>query len=99
MQVFDDGRRTFFVFPDNARRPGIFLVGPDGRESIVNVRHDSRASIVDRVSDRWTIRIGDEEICVANGRVIRSVPGGRKAPRLSQQPLYRPDAGDAVALR
>jgi type IV secretion system protein VirB9 len=99
VQVFDDGRRTFFVFPDNARRPGIFLVGPDGRESIVNVRHDARASIVDRVSDRWTIRIGDEEICVANGRVIRSVPGGRKAPRLSQQPLYRPDAGDAVALR
>ncbi len=93
------GRRTFFIFPDNARRPGIFLVGPDGRESIVNVRHDARASIVDRVSDRWTIRIGDEEICVANGRVIRSVPGGRKAPRLSQQPLYRPYAGDAVALR
>jgi len=99
VQVFDDGRRTFFIFPDNARRPGIFLVGPDGRESIVNVRHDARASIVDRVSDRWTIRIGDEEICVANGRVIRSVPGGRKAPRLSQQPLYRPYAGDAVALR
>lgn len=91
VQVYDDGRRTIFVFPDNARRPAIFLVGPDGRESIVNVRHDEQASIVDRVSDRWTIRIGDEEICIAHGDVIRSVPGGRRAPQLSQGGLYDPE--------
>jgi type IV secretion system protein VirB9 len=91
VQVYDDGRRTIFVFPDNARRPGIFLVGPDGRESIVNVRHAENASIVDRVSDRWTIRIGDEEICVAHGDVIRSVPGGRRAPQLAQSIGHDPE--------
>ena len=95
VQVHDDGKRTIFVFPDNARRPGIFLVGPDGRESIVNVRHDGNTSIVDRVSDRWTIRIGNEEICVAHGDVIRSVPAGRRAPQLRQG--YGDGAGRVVS--
>ena len=99
VQVYDDGRRTVFVFPQNARRPGIFLVGPDGRESIVNVRHDENASIVDRVSDRWTIRIGDQEICVAHGDVIRSVPGGRRAPQLSQGYGYDPEIRGAVVIK
>ena len=31
---------------------------------------------------RWTLRIGDEEICIAHGRVIKSVPGGRRAKAL-----------------
>ena len=96
LQVFDDGTRTVFLFADNARRPGIFLVGPDGRESIVNVRHDRNATVVDRVSDRWTIRIGDEEICVAHGDVIRSVPGGRKAPKLGAGYSYDPEGRDVV---
>ena len=99
VQVYDDGRRTIFVFPDDARRPGIFLVGPDGRESIVNVRHDENASVVDRVSDRWTIRIGDEEICVASGRVIRSVPGGRRAPQLAQGFVYDPDLAGTLVTK
>ena len=84
LQVYDDGKRTIFTFPDAARRPGIFLVKPDGQEIIVNARHEGNSSIVDRVSDRWTIRIGDEELCVASGRAIRTVPGGRLAPRLGQ---------------
>ncbi|WP_299841549.1 TrbG/VirB9 family P-type conjugative transfer protein [uncultured Jannaschia sp.] len=100
VQVYDDGRRTIFVFPENARRPGIFLVGPGGRESIVNVRHAENASIVDRVSDRWTIRIGDEEICVAHGDVIRSVPGGRRAPQLGQgYAVYDPEIRGAVVTK
>lgn len=90
VEVYDDGKRTTFVFPDNARRPGIFLVGPDGRESIVNVSHDTNTSIVDRVSDRWTVRIGNEEICVASGTAIGSVPGGRRAARLNQGTDYDP---------
>ena len=33
-------------------------------------------------SDRWTLRIGDEELCVAHERVIKTVPGGRRAKAL-----------------
>ncbi len=51
IQVYDDGKRTIFVFPENTRRPAIFAVGPGGRESIVNVRHQDNMAIVDRVSD------------------------------------------------
>ncbi len=99
VQVYDDGQRTIFVFPGNARRPGIFLVGPDGREIIVNARHTENATIIDRVSDRWTIRIGDEEICIAHGDVIRSVPGGRRAPRLAQGYGYDPDFTGSVVTK
>ena len=99
VQVYDDGQRTIFVFPDNARRPGIFLVGPNGRETIVNARHTENATIVDRVSDRWTIRIGDEEICVAHGDVIRSVPGGRRAPQLAQGYGYDPEIRGSVVTK
>lgn len=68
--VYDDGRQTVFTVPPLAPRPAIFRVGSDGRESVVNVRHDGNNIIVDGVSDRWTMRIGDEEICVARRGVI-----------------------------
>lgn len=84
LRVYDDGRRTYFTFPEGTRRPAIFAVDETGRETIVNVRHDEDASIVDRVASRWTVRIGEDELCVAHGDVIRSVPGGRKATRLGQ---------------
>ena len=82
LQVFDDGQRTSFSFPEGTRRPAIFAVDASGREAIVNVQHTGTASVVDRVSERWTVRIGNEEICVAHADVIRSVPGGRKAAQL-----------------
>ena len=37
IQVYDDGRQTFFVFPEGARRPAIFAADASGRESVVNV--------------------------------------------------------------
>lgn len=45
------------------------------------VRQTDDGAVIDSTSDRWTIRIGDDEICVANGSVLKSVPGGRKATR------------------
>lgn len=82
VSVFDDGRRTWFEFGKDAPRPAIFRVDETGREAIVNVQQTDTGSVVVGTSDRWTLRIGDEEICIAHGRVIRSVPGGRKAASL-----------------
>lgn len=81
LSVYDDGKATYFRFPGNAPRPAIFRADADGRESIVNVRQTDDGAVIDSTSDRWTIRIGDDEICVANGSVLKSVPGGRKATR------------------
>lgn len=82
LQVYDDGRQTWFIFPEGARRPAIFAADAAGKESIVNVRHLDGASVVDRTSDRWTLRIGDEELCIAHGDAVRGVPGGRSARAL-----------------
>ncbi len=80
--VYDDGRRTTFEFPRDAPRPAIFRVDEQGRESIINVRETETGAVVMGTSDRWTLRIGDEELCVAHERVIKTVPGGRRAKAL-----------------
>lgn len=38
VEVFDNGKQTFFTFPENAPLPGIFRVGKGGSEYVVNSR-------------------------------------------------------------
>lgn len=80
--VHDDGRTTTFVFPENAPRPAIFRVDSQGRESIVNLRETGNSVVVTGTSDRWTLRIGEEELCIAHARVIKTVPGSARAKAL-----------------
>ena len=80
--VYDDGRTTTFVFAENAPRPAIFRADADGRESIVNIRETGTTAVVTGTSDRWTLRIGDEELCVAHARVLDTVPGGKRSKAL-----------------
>jgi type IV secretion system protein VirB9 len=82
IEVYDDGRTTTFVFAENAPRPAIFRANAAGRESIVNLRETGNSVVVTGTSDRWTLRVGDEELCVAHARVIRTVPGGDRAATL-----------------
>lgn len=79
IQVYDDGVKTYFRFAPNAPRPSIFAANADGQEAIVNVQQTSEGFVVNRTSDRWTLRIGDEELCIASGEVVQSVRGGRQA--------------------
>ena len=74
VEVFDNSRQTFFKFAPNAPRPAIFKVDSKGRESLVNLRTNGSVTIVDSISDLWTIRIGDEALCVAKGSAIASLP-------------------------
>lgn len=74
VEVFDNGRQTFFEFDQNAPRPAIFKVDKKGKESLVNVRTNGKFTIVDSVSELWTVRIGDEALCVAQGGAIASLP-------------------------
>ncbi len=82
VSVYDDGRQTTFVFAPDAPRPAIFRVDATGRESIINLRETDGGTVVTGTSDRWTLRIGDEELCVAHQRVIKTVPGGAKSKAL-----------------
>lgn len=66
-QVFDDGEFTYFKFRDlNAEIPAIFTVDRDGREGLVNFRVSGKYVVVERVSNRFTLRHGGDTICVFN---------------------------------
>ena len=67
IEVFDNGKQTIFTFPESGPLPGIFRVGKGGKEYIVNSRTAGNQIIVDGVTKKWTVRIGDEAICVSNG--------------------------------
>ncbi len=71
VEVYDSGGQTFFTFPENAQRPAIFKVGTKGRESLVNLRSKGNTIIADSVHNRWTIRIGDEAVYIADGSVVK----------------------------
>lgn len=73
MRIWDDGRHTYFVFPENARRPAIFRADAEGRERSVNSTQQGNAVRILGVNDYWTLRIGDQEICVRRDttRIVR----------------------------
>lgn len=66
-EIFDNGKQTFFTFSDEGPLPGIFRVGDEGREYLINSRTSGRQIIVDGVNTEWTIRIGDRAVCVSKG--------------------------------
>ena len=71
-QIFDDGRFTYFKFRQlNAEVPAIFLVHADGTEGIINYRVDNGYIVVERVSSRYTLRHGNDVLCVFNENPVR----------------------------
>lgn len=63
--VYDDGRYTYFTFPENTRQPAIFKADERGRERTVNWTQDGNTVRVPGVNDYWTLRIDDEALCIA----------------------------------
>ena len=61
--IYDDGRYTYFVFPENGRQPALFKADDQGRERTVNWTQQGNTVRVLGVNAYWTLRIGDEAIC------------------------------------
>ena len=74
IEVYDDGRQTYFLFPPGTERPALFSVGRFGKESIVNVRSVGDRLIADGVHRQWTVRLDGEAVCIASGRYARRKP-------------------------
>lgn len=72
IEVFDNGKQTFFRFPENSQLPAVFRVNEKGREFVVNSRTAGSTIIVDGVQKLWTVRIGEEALCVSNGPLVIS---------------------------
>ena len=67
-QVWDDGRHTYFRFAASARQPAIFKADAQGRERTVNwTQMDEDVVRVRGLSRDWTLRIGEEAICIRRG--------------------------------
>jgi len=67
IRIFDDGEFTFFEFRGiNADIPAFFRVLSDGSEEIINYRTRGHYIVVERVSGRYTLRHGNDVVCVFN---------------------------------
>ncbi len=67
IKIFDNGEFTYFQFnKKNAEIPAIFSVDSEGFESLINFRAAGSYIIVERVSPQFTLRNGDQIVCVYN---------------------------------
>ncbi|RWI54705.1 MAG: conjugal transfer protein TrbG [Mesorhizobium sp.] len=64
--VFDDGSKTFFRF--GGRAPAIFAVNSDFSETLRNFRKEGEYIVVDGVASQFTLRDGNQWICIFNLR-------------------------------
>ncbi len=78
--VFDDGHFTYFQWPDNVPTPALFLVAPDGSESIVNYSVRDGYQVVEQTAPRFVLRNGKEVTTVINEGWREPSPGDL-APR------------------
>ena len=64
VSVYDDGRFTYFTFSETGRQPAIFKADSRGRERSVNWTQAGNTVRVSGVTPYWTLRLGEEALCV-----------------------------------
>jgi type IV secretion system protein VirB9 len=70
--AWDDGVQTTLTFPARADLPAVFVLNPDGTESLVNVTVEADRMRVHRVAERLILRRGRQAGCLVN----RAFAGG-----------------------
>lgn len=69
LNVWDDGRLTYFKFQAQRDLPVIYALDADGSEGIVNRNSAGVASdtiVMQKVSERWRLRLGNQVLTVRN---------------------------------
>lgn len=67
--TWDDGEFTYFRFPGNVDLPGIYMVGEDGEESIVDrttIGESNGIYAVHKVHKKWMLRLAGRVLAVYN---------------------------------
>lgn len=69
LRIFSDGHFTYFQYGEEnlnkiATLPVIYLVSPDGYDTPVNNRIEGGTIICEATGDKWTIRSGEDYLCV-----------------------------------
>ena len=79
-RVFDDGRFTFFQWPESVDTPAVFAVGSDGKEALVNHTVRGRYFVVEQLGAQFVLRSGADVTQVFNDMLKVAEPGAA-APR------------------
>ena len=91
--VFDDGRHTYFRFPNNREIPAFFAIGANNEEARVNLHMDGDLVVVHRLARKFLLRLGNavtavyndafdsDGISTTNGVVVPDVTRELKAAR------------------
>jgi type IV secretion system protein VirB9 len=97
--VFDDGTKTYFSFPNNRPLPTIFETLADQSEEMVNAHMEGDQLVVDRVSRRFVLRLGNSVAAIINEAFDidgvapvggTTVPGVRRAMRSADTTTQAP---------
>jgi type IV secretion system protein VirB9 len=101
IRIFDDGRFTYFEFRDkNAEVPAFFSVDAQGNESIINFRARGDYIIVERVSNRFTLRHGGDVVCVYNEAMPNMTPApDTQASAKSESSTLKSTSGNVVGTK
>ena len=79
-RVFDDGRFTYFQWPEGTDTPAVFVIGQDGKEALVNHVVKGRYFVVEQLAARFVLRNGSQVTQVYNDAMKVREPGAA-APR------------------
>ena len=71
IKIFDNGEFTYFQFSKkNGEVPAIYAVDSSGYETLVNYRVSGSYIIAEIVTSQFTLRSGNDIVCVYNNRMI-----------------------------
>ena len=72
-RVFDDGKFTYFRFPNVTDTPAIFTVDASGNEALVNYNVKGDYIVVEELASQFTLRDGELATCIFNA----ALPSGQ----------------------
>ena len=76
VSIFDDGKYTYFTFGENQQQPSVFKVDSNtGKERSANWTQMQQTIRVLGVQQAWSLRLGDQVICVKRSTAAVSNAG------------------------
>lgn len=73
IEIWDDGVNTYMRFTPSARRPALFTTDAEGHDTVVDsTQHPSHVLQLHGLSERWTLRIGGEFVCIRAKHLVEA---------------------------
>lgn len=72
IKVFDDGKRTYFLFSNNNEKiPMIYAINAKGIEELLHYKVVDGYVVVDTTEYQFTMRIGKDLVCIFNEKFVQ----------------------------